>query len=52
MTTERITIGKKVIVAITGLVLLWLHSAKRKSTWPLVGAGLVLPAAVAIIFIH
>ncbi len=40
------------VFAITGLFLLWLHSAKRKSTWPLVGAGLVLPAAVAIIFIH
>ncbi|WP_422062410.1 PepSY-associated TM helix domain-containing protein [Sphingopyxis sp.] len=40
------------IFALTGLVLLWLHSAKRKSTWPLVAAGLVLPAAVAIIFIH
>ena len=40
------------IFAITGLFLLWLHSAKRKSTWPLVGAGLVLPAAIAIIFIH
>jgi hypothetical protein len=40
------------IFAITGLVLLWLHSAKRKSTWPLVGMGLALPAAIAIIFIH
>jgi len=40
------------IFALTGLVLLWLHSAKRKSTWPLVAAGLALPAAVAIIFIH
>jgi len=40
------------IFAITGLFLLWLHSAKRKSTWPLVGAGLVLPAAIAVIFIH
>ena len=40
------------IFAITGLLLLWLHSAKRKSTWPLVGAGLVLPAAIAIVFIH
>jgi len=40
------------IFALTGLVLLWLHSAKRKSTWPLVGAGLVLPAAIAILFIH
>ncbi len=40
------------IFAITGLFLLWLHSAKRKSTWPLVAAGLVLPAAIAIIYIH
>ena len=40
------------IFAITGLVLLWLHSAKRKSTWPLVGLGLALPAAIAVIFIH
>jgi hypothetical protein len=40
------------IFGLTGLVLLWLHSAKRKSTWPLVGAGLAIPAAIAIIFIH
>ncbi len=40
------------IFAITGLVLLWLHSAKRKSTWPLVGMGLAIPAAIAVIFIH
>ncbi|AJA08574.1 PepSY-associated TM helix domain-containing protein [Sphingopyxis fribergensis] len=40
------------IFAITGLVLLWLHSAKRKSTWPLVGMGLAFPAAIAVIFIH
>ncbi len=40
------------VFAITGLFLLWLHSAKRKSTWPLVGVGLVLPAAIAFIFIH
>lgn len=40
------------IFALTGLVLLWLHSAKRKSTWPLVGAGVAIPAAIAILFIH
>jgi len=40
------------VFAITGLVLLWLHSAKRKSTWPLVGLGLAIPAAIAVIFIH
>lgn len=40
------------VFALTGLVLLWLHSAKRKSTWPLVGMGLAIPAAIAVIFIH
>lgn len=40
------------IFGLTGLVLLWLHSAKRKSTWPLVGAGLAIPAVIAIIYIH
>jgi hypothetical protein len=40
------------VFAITGLFLLQLHSAKRKSTWPLVGFGLAIPAAIAIIFIH
>lgn len=40
------------VFAITGLFLLQLHSAKRKSTWPLVGVGLAIPAAIAAIFIH
>ena len=40
------------VFAITGLFLLQLHSAKRKSTWPLVGFGLAIPAAIAIIYIH
>ena len=40
------------VFAFTGLFLLQLHSAKRKSTWPLVGMGLTIPAAIAVIFIH
>jgi hypothetical protein len=40
------------VFALTGLILLWLHSAKRRSTWPLVAAGLILPALLAIVFIH
>lgn len=40
------------VFALTGLVLLWLHAAKRKVTWPLVAAGLAIPAVVAVIFIH
>jgi hypothetical protein len=41
-----------IVFTLTGLVLLWMHSRHRKSTWPLVGAGLVIPALIAIIFIH
>ena len=44
--------GACLVFSITGLFLLQLHSAKRKSTWPLVGAGLAIPAAIAVIFIH
>ncbi|HWW66069.1 MAG TPA: PepSY-associated TM helix domain-containing protein [Sphingomonadaceae bacterium] len=40
------------IFALTGLVLLQIHSVRRRSTWPLVGLGLALPALIAIIFIH
>lgn len=40
------------IFAITGLFLLQLHSAKRKSTWPLVALGLAIPTAIAVFFIH
>lgn len=40
------------VFAITGLFLLQLHAAKRKSTWPLVALGLAIPSAIAIIFIH
>ncbi len=41
-----------VIFSLTGLVLLWMHSKHRRSTWPLVGAGLVIPALIAIFLIH
>lgn len=41
-----------IIFAVTGLALLWLHARNRKSTWPLVFAGLLIPAVVALIFIH
>lgn len=40
------------VFAITGLALLWLHARNRKSTWPLVAAGLLIPAVIALIFIH
>ncbi|MEC3910354.1 PepSY-associated TM helix domain-containing protein [Sphingobium sp. CR2-8] len=40
------------LFALTGLVLLQIHAKKRPSTWPLVAAGLAIPAILAIIFIH
>lgn len=40
------------VFSLTGLFLLQLHSAKRKSTWPLVGLGLAIPTAIALVYIH
>lgn len=40
------------VFAATGLVLLFLHSKRRPSTWPLVALGLAIPAGLAIFFIH
>ncbi len=37
--------------AVTGLILLWIHAPKRRSTWPLVGLGAVLPLIVYIWFV-
>lgn len=44
--------GACILFTLTGLLLLWLHSRHRPSTWPLVGLGLALPALLAILFIH
>jgi hypothetical protein len=41
-----------IIFSLTGLFLLQLHAAKRRSTWPIVGLGLAIPAANAIVLIH
>jgi uncharacterized protein len=40
------------VFTLTGLVLLWMHSRHRRSTWPLVAAGLAIPALVAVFLIH
>ncbi len=40
------------VFALTGLFLLWLHSAKRPTTWPIVALGLAIPAGLAVFFIH
>jgi hypothetical protein len=41
-----------IVFCLTGLVLLQLLSHARPSTWPLVGLGLLIPALIAIAFIH
>lgn len=40
------------VFTLTGLVLLWMHSKHRRSTWPLVATGLAIPTLIAVIFIH
>jgi hypothetical protein len=44
--------GACLVFALTGLILLQLHARRRPSTWPLVFAGLAIPAAIAAFLIH
>ncbi|MFW2852741.1 PepSY-associated TM helix domain-containing protein [Sphingomonas sp. TX0543] len=44
--------GACILFTITGLLLLQLHARHRPSTWPLVGAGLVIPGLIALFLIH
>ncbi|WP_349356863.1 PepSY-associated TM helix domain-containing protein [Sphingobium nicotianae] len=41
-----------ILFTITGFFLLQLHARHRPSTWPLVGLGLLVPALLAVLFIH
>lgn len=41
-----------VIFAVTGFALTWMHARQRPSTWPLLGLGLLIPALIALLFIH
>ena len=41
-----------VVFTVTGLGLLFMYSDSRKITWPLVAAGVAIPAILAILFIH
>lgn len=40
------------VFSLTGLFILKMHAAKRALTWPVVSLGLVVPALLAILFIH
>ncbi|MGD9868651.1 MAG: PepSY-associated TM helix domain-containing protein [Hyphomicrobiales bacterium] len=41
-----------VVFSITGLLLLKLQSARRPLTWPMVAAGVAIPAAILVLFVH
>ncbi len=41
-----------VVFSLTGLLLLQRHAGSRPTTWPMVGLGLLLPALLALLFIH
>ena len=41
-----------VVFSVTGLLLLQLHAKNRPSTWPIVGAGLVIPALLLVFLVH
>lgn len=40
------------VFCITGFLILKLHAANRPSTWPVIGFGIVLPAVLALLFVH
>lgn len=41
-----------IVFSATGVVLLHLHSQRRRSTWPLVGGGLLAPMLIAAFLLH
>lgn len=41
-----------VLFTLTGLMLLYMHAKPRRSTWPLVGLGLIAPLLIILFFVH
>ncbi len=41
-----------IVFTLTGLLLLQMHARHRPSTWPLVAAGFLIPAAIAVFVLH
>lgn len=41
-----------VVFCVTGLLLLQIHARKRRSTWPIVGAGCVIPLCLILFLMH
>jgi len=44
--------GGCVVFCLTGLLILKFHAANRPFTWPMVGLGILVPCAIALLFIH
>jgi uncharacterized protein len=44
--------GAAMVFCLTGLLLLQIHSKRRRATWPVVGLGFVIPVLVLVLFIH
>jgi uncharacterized protein len=44
--------GACVVFCLTGFGLLWLKAPARRSTWPLIGAGVVIPLLLAVWILH
>jgi hypothetical protein len=40
------------VFAITGFLIMKLHAANRPSTWPVIGAGILVPVLLALLFTH
>ncbi len=40
------------LFSLSGLLILKMQAAQRHSTWPLVGLGVLIPALLALVFIH
>ena len=44
--------GACLVFCLTGLLILKFHAANRPFTWPMVGLGILIPCAIALLFIH
>ena len=40
------------VFCITGVLIMKIHAANRPSTWPVLAFGIVLPAVLALLFVH
>ncbi|MFP5393541.1 MAG: PepSY-associated TM helix domain-containing protein [Gammaproteobacteria bacterium] len=41
-----------IVFCITGFLIMKLHAANRRATWPVIGFGILLPLLLALLFIH